>query len=252
MKATLPTLGPRVLSAVLQGVSRAGEGLGINVDTSSVENDISSSTRFSFRSSSNKGSVDLRYTGAQSDPFQGNPFSVNRQALEDQLKNKMVLVEQLQRHPDPCQDKEVSVKRLGFPHLLKAKVFSVKSSGSAISTCFWSWTMGRTALKGALNSPIGLRSGSAASRINQLTSSLTNSIGPNGVDTNALARSLQSSFSNLRSSGMSSSDAKIEVLLESIVGLLQLLSNTQIRGVNPATASSVANSAARSFELVLA
>ncbi|GBO20623.1 hypothetical protein AVEN_250882-1, partial [Araneus ventricosus] len=103
-----------------------------------------------------------------------------------------------------------------------------------------------------LNSPIGLKSGSAAVRINQMTSSLLNAIRPNGVDANVLARSLQSSFSSLRSSGMSSGDAKVEVLLETIVGLLQILSNAQIRGVNTATSASVTSSATRSFELALA
>ncbi|KAF8789015.1 hypothetical protein HNY73_006997 [Argiope bruennichi] len=41
------------------------------------------------------------YTGAQViDPFfQGNPLSVKRQALADQLANKAVSVEQRERHP---------------------------------------------------------------------------------------------------------------------------------------------------------
>ncbi|KAF8789013.1 hypothetical protein HNY73_006995 [Argiope bruennichi] len=104
-----------------------------------------------------------------------------------------------------------------------------QSSGSASRLAFGAGQSAGAALTGALNSPIGLRSGSAASRINQLTSSLTNSIGPNGVDANALARSLQSSFSNLRSSGMSSSDAKIEVFkLESHVGCFTTFESTRI------------------------
>nr|AHK09813.1 aciniform spidroin 1 [Argiope argentata] len=230
--SNIDTLGSRVLSAVLNGVSSAAQGLGINVDTGSVQSDISSSSSFlSTSSSASSISSQVSASSTSGAGYTGPSGYTGPVGGGAQFGSS--------------SGQSSFGQTSGFTTsagLLGATSGSLSGAGQSAGV----------SLTSSLNSPVGLRSGSAASRIRQLTSSVTNAVGPNGVDANALARSLQSSFSNLRSSGMSSSDAKIEVLLETIVSLLQLLSNTQIRGVNPATASSVANSAARSFELVLA
>ncbi|KAF8789024.1 hypothetical protein HNY73_007006 [Argiope bruennichi] len=236
--SNIDTLGSRVLSAVLNGVSSAAQGVGISVDSGSVQSDISSSSSFlstsssasSFSQTSASSTSGAGYTGPAGPSGYAGP--VDGGAQFGSVSGQSSFGQTSLTASAGAQG--------GFLGGVPSGLTSGAGQSAGVS------------LISSLNSPVGLRSGSAASRISQLTSSVTNAVGPNGVDVNALARSLQSSFSALRSSGMSSSDAKIEVLLETIVGLLQLLSNTQIRGVNPATASSVANSAARSFELVLA
>ncbi|CAL1283069.1 unnamed protein product [Larinioides sclopetarius] len=205
----IDSLGSRVLSALLNGVSTAAQGLGINVDLGSVQSDIRSSTGFLSTSSS---STSFSQTAASTT---GGAASTTGDYSGGYI----------------------------YP--------AGPDAGPLGGVPLVSPTLGNSVLS-TLNSPIGLKSGFAAARINQMTSSLLNAVRPNGIDANALARSLQSSFSSLRSSGMSGSDAKVEVLLETIVGLLQILSNAQIRGVNSATSSSVTSSAARSFELALA
>ncbi|CAL1283068.1 unnamed protein product, partial [Larinioides sclopetarius] len=238
------TLGSQVLSAVLNGVSYAAQGLGINVDTGSVQSDIRSST--GFLSTSSSSAISSQTTAAASTTgftgaggYTGRAGSVTGQTSFDEASG---LTSSVAGQADFSQGSGFASSSASQGTF--GQTDGALSSGSGLSAGL--------SVRSTLNSPNGLRSGSATARIGQLTSSIRNAIGSNGVDANGLARSLQSSFSSLRSSGMSSSDAKLEVLLETIVGLLQLLSNTEIRGVNMATASSVANSAARSFELVLA
>ncbi|GBN70256.1 Aciniform spidroin [Araneus ventricosus] len=249
--SNVDTLGSQVLSAVLNGVSSAAQGLGINVDTGSVQSDIrssssslsTSSSSASFSQTSGAAST-TGFTGAGGYPGGAGPLGggVGSFGGQTSFGQTSGLTSSAASQSDFTQASDF--------------VSSATSQGAFGQTSgiasFGAGPSAGLSVRSTLNSPNGLRSGSAAARISQLTSSVRNAIGPNGVDANALARSLQASFSSLRSSGMSSSDAKIEVLFETIVGLLQLLSNTQIRGVNMATASSVANSAARSFELVLA
>ncbi|WP_269773779.1 hypothetical protein, partial [Bacillus safensis] len=57
-------MGSQVLSALLSGVSTAAQGMGINVDSGSVQSDISSSS--SFLSTSASSSSFSQTTGASS------------------------------------------------------------------------------------------------------------------------------------------------------------------------------------------
>nr|QJI08052.1 aciniform spidroin 1 variant 3 [Araneus ventricosus] len=248
--SNIDTLGSQVLSALLNGVSTAAQGMGINVDSGSVQSDISSSS--SFLSTSASSSSFSQTTGASSTT--GYTGAGGYPAGPGLLTGGAGSVTAGQTSFGQASGLTSSASQSDFSQS-SGFVSSASSQGSYGQTTGIPSSGGPAvglSVRSTLNSPIGLRSGSAATRISQLTSSISNAVRPNGVDANALARSLQASLSSLQSSGMSASDAKIEVLLETVVGLLQLLSNTQIRGVNMATASSVANSAARSFELVLA
>ncbi|XP_055924351.1 uncharacterized protein LOC129956474 [Argiope bruennichi] len=208
-------LASRVVSAVLRGVSNVAQSLGINLDRGNIQKDIRSS--ISLLSSSSTSSSMSR-TAAST--FSGASSST---VLTGAGRSKVL----------------GGATQLGG----RSQTFGMAST-----------TVGKSAeisVRSTLNSPNGLKSDSAAARINQMRSTLLKALSPSGVDPNTLAGSLQASFSNLRSSGMSSSDAKVEVLLETIVGLLQILSNAEVHEVNSATSSSVISSAVRSFELAL-
>ncbi|KAF8789022.1 hypothetical protein HNY73_007004 [Argiope bruennichi] len=75
-ESNIDKMGSRVVSAIINGVSSAAQGFGINVDTSNIQNDISSSSSFlssssssnsySQRAASTTSGAETSYTGAQS------------------------------------------------------------------------------------------------------------------------------------------------------------------------------------------
>ncbi|GFU45460.1 aciniform spidroin 1A variant 1, partial [Nephila pilipes] len=103
-----------------------------------------------------------------------------------------------------------------------------------------------------LKSPNGLVSVEAKSRINDLASSLLTAVGRNGVDVNVFSNGLRATLSKLAASGMSPSDAKVEVLLEALTAVIQLLSGSTIGVMDTSSTGLTSSSVAQAVSVILA